>query len=71
MGDLFRKKPLEHAAGPEKLDDYIKVTNPGVWSLLIACIAIVVAAVVWLAIGTIPTTLDIRGAYSRGAARFP
>ena len=67
MGDLFRKKPLEHAAGPEKLDDYIKVTNPGVWSLLIACIAIVVAAAVWLAIGTIPTTLDIRGVVFPGS----
>lgn len=59
--DLFRKKSLESVSSPERLDAYIKVTHPGIWSVLIAFLAIVAAAVVWFAVGTIPDTLDIRG----------
>ncbi|MBC8538819.1 HlyD family efflux transporter periplasmic adaptor subunit [Christensenellaceae bacterium NSJ-63] len=59
--DLFRKRSLESVSSPERLDEYIKVTHPGIWSVLIAFLAVVVAAVVWFAVGTIPDTLDIRG----------
>lgn len=59
--DLFRKKSLENAASPEKLDEYVKITNPGIWSVLVACIAVVVAAAVWFAVGTIPDTLEMKG----------
>lgn len=61
MGDLFRKTSLEQAETPEKLDEYIKVTHPGIWSVLIACFAIIVAVAVWLAVGRIPTTMDMKG----------
>jgi len=59
--ELFRKKSLENVSSPEKLDEYVRVTNPGVWSVLIACIAILVAAAVWFAVGRIPDTLDMKG----------
>ena len=59
--DLFRKRSLESVSSPERLDEYIKVTHPGIWSVLIAFLAVVVAAVVWFAVGTIPDTLAIRG----------
>lgn len=61
MGDIFRKTSLEQAETPEKLDEYIKVTHPGIWSVLIACFAIIVAVAVWLAVGRIPTTMDMKG----------
>ncbi len=28
---IFRKKSLDKLSSPEQLNDYIKVTNPGVW----------------------------------------
>ena len=33
---LFRKQSLEGISSPEQLDDYLKVTNPGLWVILIA-----------------------------------
>ena len=51
MGDLFRKTSLEQAETPEKLDEYSKVTHACIWSVLIACFAIIVAVAVWLAVG--------------------
>ena len=59
--DLFRKKSLDTVSSPEKLDEYLKVTSPGIWAALAACLAIVVAAVVWMAVGRIPETLELQG----------
>ena len=31
---LFREKNLERLESPEKLNDYLRVTSPGVWMIL-------------------------------------
>lgn len=41
---LFRKSSIERVSSPEQLNDYIKVTNSGVW--------LVLAAVIMLLVGT-------------------
>lgn len=33
---IFRKKSVEKMSSPEQLNDYVKVTNPGVWMVLAA-----------------------------------
>jgi len=58
---FFRKKPLEKISSPDKLDEAMKVTNPGLWSVLIACLALVVGGIVWFALGTVPETAEARG----------
>ena len=32
---LFRKKAMDRISSPEDLTSYLKVTNPGVWSVLL------------------------------------
>ena len=59
--NLFRKKSLDAVASPERLDEYIKVLHPGVWGVLIAFLAVIAAAVVWFAVGTIPNTIELQG----------
>ena len=50
---IFRKKSLERVESPEKLNDNLRVTSPGVWLVLGAVIALLVGVVIWGILGTI------------------
>ena len=50
---IFRKKSLEKISSPESLNEYIRVSNPGVWLLLAAMILLLVGACVWGIFGTV------------------
>ena len=45
--DIFRKSSLDRMSSPEKLNDYIKVSNPSVWIILGAIAAILIAVIIW------------------------
>ena len=45
--EIFRKKSLDKVKSPENLDDYIQVSNPGVWLLLVSVIILLAGACVW------------------------
>jgi len=66
---IFRKESMRQVSSPEQLDDYIKVSNPGVWIVLAAILVLFGAAVVWAATAVIPTLIparalvDARGQY--------
>ena len=44
---IFRKKSLDKIKSPESLNDYIRVSNPSVWLILIALIILLAGACVW------------------------
>ena len=44
MSDLFRKKSMEKVTSPEQLNDYIRVSNPGVWTVLAAVVILLAGA---------------------------
>ena len=46
---IFRQKSLERMNTPESLNNYIRVTTPAVWVVLIAVILLIVGAFVWAA----------------------
>ena len=57
MGEeIFRKKSLEKIKSPEALNDYIKVSNPGVWLILIAVVALIIGFFIWGAFGYIDSS---------------
>ena len=56
--EIFRKKSLDKIKSPESLNDYVRVTNPGVWLLLAAVIVLLVGAVIWGVYGHIDTLAD-------------
>ena len=56
--ELFRKKSLEKVKSPESLNDYIRVSNPGVWLLLVAIILILVGYIIWGVFGKLENTID-------------
>ena len=56
---IFRKKSVDKMSSPEQLNDYIKVTSPGIWMVL-AAIAILLAGVcVWGIFGKLETKLTV------------
>lgn len=56
--EIFRKKSLDKIKSPENLNDYIRVTNPGVWLLLAAVIVLLIGVVLWGTFGHIETTVS-------------
>lgn len=54
-GKIFRKVSLERLSSPEQLDQLMQVTDPKGWLALGALGALILAAVVWGFVGSIPT----------------
>ncbi|MBR0397429.1 MAG: hypothetical protein IJI10_04080 [Eubacterium sp.] len=53
---IFRKKSLERITSPEQLQDYMRVTNPGVWLILAVVIVLLTGLIVCSAVGRLETT---------------
>lgn len=56
---IFRKKSVDRMSSPEQLNDYIKVTNPGVWMVLAAIVILLVGVCVWGVFGKLETKLPV------------
>ncbi len=56
---VYREKSIKKIDSPEKLDDYLKVTTPKVWIVLLAIIVLIVGFVVWAIFGVINTSTEI------------
>lgn len=59
--NLFRKNLVENMNSPEGLNEYIKITSPGIWVFLIGCLMLIVAVGVWALYGNIPDTIHAKG----------
>lgn len=58
---IFRKESIDRIASPERLDDYIRVSNSGAWIAVIALILVAVGVIVWGVTGVIPQTMEVNG----------
>ena len=54
---LFREKSVDRIQSPESLNDYLRVTSPGIWLVLSAVILLLVGVVLWGILGRITTTV--------------
>lgn len=54
---LFRKKSMEKISSPEQLNEYIRVSNPGVWMILSCIIFLLAGMCVWGIFGRFETVL--------------
>lgn len=63
---LFRKSSIERVSSPEQLNDYIKVSNPGVWMILAAIIALLIGVCVWGVFGRLETKITTAGTCEKG-----
>jgi len=58
---IFRKTALDRISSPEQLNEYIKITNPGVWVVLLGCMALLIAVGFWSVFGSIPDSVQVKG----------
>ena len=70
---LFRKKVMDRISSPDRLQDYMRVTNPGVWMILAAVIALLGGLFVLSCIGRIEVTISTEWKVKDGkaTAEFP
>ena len=62
---LFREKSLEAVESPESLNDYLRVTSPGVWLVMASVIALLIGGILWGIFGHIRTTADFAVAVTK------
>lgn len=58
---IFRKTSLERLSSPEQLDQLVRVTNPIGWVALLAILFLLVVAIVWGFLGSLPTKVMGQG----------
>lgn len=56
---IFREKTLEHFSSPEQLNDYIKVSNPGIWLTLTVIVVLLLGVCVWGVFGRLDTKIPV------------
>ncbi|MCR4901512.1 MAG: hypothetical protein K6A23_01520 [Butyrivibrio sp.] len=57
--DIYRKKSIDRINSPEKLDDYLKVTSPKVWMILLSIIILILGFIIWSILGTVDTGTEL------------
>ena len=58
---IFNKKATEKLRNPDDLDKYVQVTNPGIWVVLAACIALLLGLLAWGMFGSVTTSVSGTG----------
>ena len=57
---LFRKQSLERISSPEQLHDYMHVTSPRLWMLLIAVAVLLIGFLAYASTATMENTMPIK-----------
>ena len=65
---LFRQKTIDKMSSPDELTDYLKVTSPSVWAVLVAVVVLLAGLIAWACVGTLPTKADASVVVQGGAA---
>lgn len=63
---LFKKSSVERFSSPEKLNDYIKVSNPSSWMVLGAALALLIGVLVWGFFGELTEEESFTGIVRQG-----
>ena len=63
---IFRQKSIDRISSPEQLNEYIRVSNPGIWLLLSAVIIFLIGVGIWIVFGNIESTIPVCAVSSDG-----
>ena len=59
-GGVFRQVALDRLSSPDELTDYLKVTNPSVWAVLISIAVLLAGVIAWSCVGTLQTKAGVK-----------
>ncbi len=63
---IFNKKATEKLRSPDDLDKFVKVANPSVWVVLVACVALLAGLLAWGVFGAVTSSVSATGVYEGG-----
>ena len=66
---LFKKSSVERFSSPEKLNDYIQVSNPSSWMVLGAALALLAGVLIWGFFGELTQSVSFSGFVQEGILR--
>ena len=66
--EVFREKTIDRLSSPDELTDYLKVTNPRMWAILIAVVVFLLGLIAWACVGTLPTKVAAKIVVRNGSA---
>lgn len=66
---LFKKSSVERFSSPEKLNDYIQVSNPSSWMVLGAALALLLGVLAWGFFGELTQSVSFTGLARDGMIR--
>ena len=67
-GSIFNRRATEKLRSPDDLDKFVRVTNPSVWIVLAACIALLAGLFAWGVFGSVTTSVSSTGVSVNGQA---
>ena len=65
---IFNRKATEKLRSPDDLDKFVQVTNPSIWVVLGACVALIAGLLAWGALGSVTTSVSTTGVAENGQA---
>lgn len=63
---IFREQSLEKVKSPDNLNEYIRIANPGVWTLLAAILFLLLGFCLWGIFGQLRTVVQVEAQSSGG-----
>lgn len=63
---VFREKSIERLSSPDQLNDYVRLSDPGIWFILAAIVVILTGACVFGVVGHIDSTVPGVGIVKEG-----
>ena len=67
---LFREKSMARISSPEALNDYLRVTNPAVWLILLAVIVLLAGMLIWSSVASISSFVPGSAKVENGSMRI-
>ena len=55
---IFREKSIDRVSSPEQIDDYVKISNPGIWIIAFAAVFLVIGILIWSVFGKVDKTVN-------------
>lgn len=63
---IFRETSIEKVKSPDNLNEYIRIANPGVWTLLAAILFLLLGLCLWGVFGQLRTVVQVEAESSAG-----
>ena len=64
---VFDLESEDRVESPEKLNEYIRVAEPGVWAGVLALVLVLAAFIAWGFIGRVPESVNFRGVVDKNS----